>query len=211
MSAHEIEAKIFDVLPVIRRYPENIQVDILKYYLVYLLKGSDKQELVVRCKVLRETVFFSSQFDCNSVLSDIEQLLASSSGNCLDDRGRVGRILSQLEEIKSTLNIELKVSETDLGENLSILEMVNQLVKINYSKTALNKTVEEILDRVLESLDPQKVENYVDQSIVRKEIEHKAALYDAMCEKYEHIFDYNESGRLLKDFRRLFKNNMKNK
>ena len=77
------------------------------------------------------------------------------------------------------------------------------------SNESMNASAQEIFDRLLSSFDPIKAEGFLDQSIVRKKLEHKAALYDAMCEKYEQICEYHENGRLLKDFRREYRKNLK--
>lgn len=172
---------IENAITLISRYPESIRVSLLKYYLLYSLKAESKDEFQQQCVTMKSQL----------------QVL-----NTKNEKPNV-----PLTELKAIL---LSASSGETNETASLTELVMKLVD-NEKKTkqAMIESLEEILDRILSSLDPEKANRYLDQSVHRKGVEKEAALYNAMCEKFEQISDYNASGRLVKDFRRLFVEKLK--
>ena len=217
MSNELIENHLTDILPSIRQYPSSIQVGVLKYYLLYLFKNSSKKEFVNECEILRSSLNAVSGHKDNDkdAVESIALHLGVETAVSETDREKLSHINNMLNELKLSLlsTVSLKsIASLKPSDEISISDLLLLLVdNENSTKLALNEAAKEMFDRVLTSLDPAKAESFLDQGIKRKGAEHKAALYDAMCEKYEQLFDYHENGRLVKDFRRLYRGKLKGK
>ena len=216
MSAEILEEKVAKILPEIQRYPLSIQSDLLKYYLVYLLKDKTKEQVVDNCKMLFSSIVTSNTAEARDDIVSLDLIMQHLGVNVISDKSdseKMKSILSAVDDLKSLLTNTLATKKNAKAHDddalKELIEKVSHLV-IN-TESEMNDSAKEMFDRVLTSLDPAKADNFLDQSISRKGLEKKAALYDAMCEKYEQLFEYHESGRLLKDFRRLYKAKLNNK
>ena len=121
-----------------------------------------------------------------------------------------------IDTLKSSLNSTTVKTANDTASLSELIFQMEQMEKDksnkrseSYSKLALNEATKEMFDRVLSSLDPVTAERYLDHSIQRQGVERKAALYDAMCEKYEQLISYHENGRLISDYERLYRGKLK--
>ena len=74
---------------------------------------------------------------------------------------------------------------------------------------ALEKTAQEFLDRLLDAFDPEAAKAYVGQKGLKPTAFYKAAVYDALCEKFAQLREYHRRGRLVRDFRAAFKSHLK--
>ncbi len=208
MTKPILQAEVEKILPLIGRYPKSIQVGLVKYYLLFLLKNDSQESVIDQCKDLQSSL---TQFNGESASdkSDSENLDSIAFHLGVDFTGReldsekINHIMQMLDALKGNLTIISLKKSRDL---VSVSELLSNIVDDNTRSTlTMNESVEGMFDRILSSLDPSTAEHFLDQSIEREGDEKKAAMYDAICEKYEQLFEYHKSGRLVKDFRRLYR------
>ena len=202
-----LEVDIQKILPVIRQYPASIQLAMLKYYLIYLLKDNSKEQVVSQCERLQNTLFVVEESNSKKDIDDIALLL----GIKLSPQQTGNQNLNQIKMVLEDLKHDLQGSALEKNKG-AVIDLVKQLYGNDLNiQTVINDSAQEMFDRIFDSLDPAKAENHLDQSVRREGVEYKAALYDAMCEKHEQLLDYHHTGRMLKDFRRAYKTKLKDK
>lgn len=77
--------------------------------------------------------------------------------------------------------------------------------RVRHSDEASKHAVQEAFDRLLKSLDPAAAKDQIGEKGLRIGPFLKAAMYDAVCEKYAQMSEYHEKGRLVRDFRAMYK------
>lgn len=77
--------------------------------------------------------------------------------------------------------------------------------RVRHADEASKHAVQEAFDRLLKSLDPAAAKDQIGEKGLRIGPFHKAAMYDAVCEKYAQMSEYHEKGRLVRDFRAMYK------
>ena len=201
-----MENKIQHIIPVVRKYPSSVQRPLLKYLILYVLRNNDKEEIISQCAALLSHVSIEDDRADNS-LDQIAAEIGLSINSEQTEHKKINEILGALQSLKRELQLSLS---TTPDSNLSMNEVVDQLVDREFHvNTAMHDAAQMLFDRIYSSFDPGKAKNYLDQSVTREGVALKAALYDAMCEKYEQLLDYHQNGRLLKDFRGAYKSELK--
>lgn len=201
-----MENKIQHIIPVVRKYPSSVQRPLLKYLILYVLRNNDKEEIISQCAALLSHVSIEDDRADNS-LDQIAAEIGLSINSEQTEHKKINEILGALQSLKRELQLSLS---TTPDSNLSMNEVVDQLVDREFHvNTAMHDAAQMLFDRIYSSFDPGKAKNHLDQSVTREGVALKAALYDAMCEKYEQLLDYHQNGRLLKDFRGAYKSELK--
>jgi len=114
-------------------------------------------------------------------------------------------LIAKVENLESRISEHPGKKETkNIGENIEDL--------LNWDSQHLNathSTVESIIERIIESLDPESSYKYLDNSVIRVGPLKKAAMFDAIKEKYSQVVAYHEEGKMLRDFKVLYKQELK--
>ena len=214
MISADLEKQLTDILPNIKKYPASIQVHLLKYYLLYLLRDCSQEEVLSQCQCILQSleVNNTSGRDLqNKKWQQILQLLdidESESEN--ETLNQIFQVLRDMEKKLIVLSGNIKQVDIDDSVCIPLPELLNQVCEQDkLLKASLEQSVETIITRMLDALDPEKAVRYMDQSIVRQGVEHKAALYDAMCEKFDQLLQYHQTGRMIKDFKHIYRSQLK--
>jgi len=211
-----------EIFTYIRKYPQHVQIGVLKYFLAYKLKDQPVISVMENISALlrsldsqikekstkHENVSTQKSQDLpvefSNAASEIMTLLGLVSTKKHLDQLDVKQVLQTLNNIKSDLDGINKKAVASIPEGVNKLQLLQ-----SEHDNAMNASAQEMLDRILDSVNPAKASRYLDQSIDRKGINEKADMYDALCEKYEQLHAYHENGRMLKDFKRSYRNKIK--
>jgi len=219
-----LEKEIVKILPKVRQYSPDVQSQIIQYYVLYLLRSENQSDVVNICRALQKK--FTGEQHVQDADKNIENLQseiaqestedlfniilaltghqAESDSTTQDKLGLVSDSLLSMSESFQSLSLSSKANELNLME---FIELAVQNIKDN--QTASNYAAENGFNRLFDAFNPKKAERYLDQSIERKGIEKKAAMFDAMQEKFEQLYEYHQQGRMLKDFHRDFKTKLR--
>lgn len=214
MTATDIEKQLTGILPNIKKYPPSIQVRLLKYYLLYLLRDCNQKEVLSWCQSLLQSIEENNPSGRDSQNNKWQQILElldidkSESEN--EILNQIFLVLQDMQKKLIVLSGNMKQVGNDDLAGIPIPELLYQVCEQDkLLNESLEQSVETIITRMLDALDPEKAVRYMDQSIVRQGIEHKAALYDAICEKFDQLLQYHQTGRMIKDIMHIYRNELK--
>lgn len=88
--------------------------------------------------------------------------------------------------------------------SLNIISDISELHQL-----AMYSAVEIMIQRLLESLNPEASENYMDNSVIKLGPLKKAAMFNALQDKYEQVSAYQKEGKMLRDFKVHYKSELK--
>jgi hypothetical protein len=96
--------------------------------------------------------------------------------------------------------------------NMTVPELLDRIEHtVSLNQEAVDSAVRESFDRILTSINPSAIEGYVQESKIKVGPFHKAAMYDALMEKYKQLQLYHEKGRLVRDFKGMYRSHLKHK
>lgn len=131
-------------------------------------------------------------------------------GGTVADDDNIDEILSVLERSAHNLVDEVyRVGDNKRFLNVSPEEVLKSVeVRLRHGDDASKLAAQEMFDRLLKSVDPVAAKDYVEEKGLRFGPFHKAALYDAVCEKFAQMSEYHEKGRLVRDFRAMYRSRL---
>lgn|GEM_PF-6672758 len=144
-----------------------------------------------------------------SQLQRLRAVVALLGGTVADDV-RVDEILSAVERSAHSLVDEVyRVGDNKRFLNVSPENVLRSVeVRLRHGDDASKLAAQEMFDRLLKSVDPVAAKDYVEEKGLRFGPFHKAALYDAVCEKFAQMSEYHEKGRLVRDFRAMYRSRL---
>lgn len=149
-----------------------------------------------------------------SVLSEplLQRLRAVATllGGTVTEHSTVDEILSAVERSAHGLVDEVyRVGDNKRFLNVSPENVLRSVeVRLRHGDDASKLAAQEMFDRLLKSVDPVAAKDYVEEKGLRFGPFHKAALYDAVCEKFAQMSEYHEKGRLVRDFRAMYRSRL---
>ena len=119
-------------------------------------------------------------------------------------------IVAELERSARSLVDEIcRLGDNKRFMNVPVNQVIQSLdVRLRFGDDASRQAAQEMFDRLLKSVDPVAAKEYVEEKGLRFGPFHKAALYDAVCEKYAQMSEYHEKGRLVRDFRAMYRSRL---
>lgn len=120
-----------------------------------------------------------------------------------NDAQLVDALDQTLHSVSQTLSAALKQDKLTPRPLDKLVESAAKRIK--QGDAALETAAEESFTRILAALDPQTLEATAGSKMKVGPF-HKAALYDAVMEKYDQIRAYHDKGRLVRDFRAAYRN-----
>jgi hypothetical protein len=132
----------------------------------------------------------------------LAQLLRLITGaDAVGDAGDVVR------EVTARLQTEMQVLRAVLRKpHFSLEELLRRAARdLSAHDGALEHAARESFDRVLGALDPAEIMKSVPKKTLSTDSMYKAALFDAIKEKHEHLQMYHGKGRLVRDYKSAYK------
>ena len=154
------------------------------------------------------------KLDPEKILQRVQQKLEALSGILNTNNSRA-------EDIYQQFDILLEKAQRQQAEIIDIAGLSSSeeqttelaLIKIKQNeKQHLNATYatsETITSRIINSLNPESFEKYLDTGLIKVGPLRKAAMFDALNEKYTQVKSYQEEGKMLRDFKVLYKQELK--
>lgn len=173
------------------------------------LGGAD--ELTVE---LPQENFATGNLADNHQLPEVKAMLAKwikrLAGQDVSVDEPLDTLLQHADALFDELNNELHETakkQKFLGHSmLDLLARVKQ--RSDDNEDALNQAANESFNRLLTSLNPDSAESYLDSSKIKIGPFHKAAMFDALIEKYQQLKAYHEKGRLVRDFKGMYRTHL---
>lgn len=218
------QSKYSVLLARLKTEPVDTRIRAIQILLLSELRYLDKSELLI----LSKKILGNDTFDFNTLEKEIEKYndvvkpLLDRLGRKIDaidftatDRQSYSEnVSSKLANLTAQLN-EFNQKITEAGRLYdkncnSIEDAINIFTRFSeLHQYAMNNAAEIIIQRLIESFDPEALENYIDNSVIKVGPLKKAALFDAMKDKYEQILMYQKEGKMLRDFKVHYKSELK--
>lgn len=109
-------------------------------------------------------------------------------------------LVNDIEEVSSIRHSQ----NATVGQRLKEIKLLQK-----EQQHIMYDSVEVILERLIESLNPESSESYMDNSVMKVGPMKKAAMFDAFKEKYDQVQAYQKEGKMLRDFKMQYKSEMK--
>ncbi len=188
----------------------------LQLYLAYCLRDETRDGILQRIQVIYAQLSSGEKPPVRkAVVQDLTPMITTLKAYYGEETAYAqGDTQSLMAQVETAFNEIAETLRSVLGRGSLAGQPMRETVKaaafrIKEQERALESSAGESFDRILGALDPQTVEGSVGGAKVKIGPFHKAALYDAMVEKYGQIKAYHEKGRLVRDFRAAYKSNFK--
>lgn len=117
-------------------------------------------------------------------------------------------ITARIEQITTDLLHAAKSFDKTVNSVDDALGVIRQ--QSEFQLQAINNAFDIMMHRIVESLDPESSHAYLDHSVIKVGPLKKSALFDAAKEKHDQVCAYQREGKLLRDFKILYKQELKN-
>jgi hypothetical protein len=191
---------------------------VLEICLAYRLRDIKKPQLSQVLRQLRGYISGSPEvaveepFDLHH--RDLLLNLISRFGGAdaaLDSTAGPEEISTKAEQILDKLENSLKsIARRVTSREMPLLEALHNVENMfEANDQAMEQAAQESFDRLLNALDPDKVQEKVEKKMLSTPTGYKASLYDSLSEKFQQLKIYHDKGRLVRDYRAIFKKYLK--
>jgi len=217
IDSARFEQHIMEIMPEVRTLPLALQSRALKTVTAYFLRGVDETQALNICQDLLLNLEKDIKSNCETLIDDNSRELNSFYENVLDqleisesDRASNDALIILENKLNETIQRLKKLSSLKTGEVASLLQIVDILESSKQqSNQAIDFVIQTSFDRLLESMDPKSAEKMLEQSSYQSEQEKKAAMFEALEEKFEQLVAYNSEGLMVRDFRVAYKKKLR--
>ena len=129
----------------------------------------------------------------------------------LDSIAEPQEIAAKAEQILNELANSLKnIAKRVTSREMPLLEALHNVENMfEANDQAMEQAAQESFDRLLNALDPDKVQEKVNRKVLSTPAGYKALLFDSLSEKFQQLKIYHDKGRLVRDYRAIFKKYLK--
>ncbi len=135
-----------------------------------------------------------------------QELFAETLPDENDDQ-LLGKLSVQLFDVKQKILTVAQASNENMNSLPQALEVIERQAA-NRQK-AMYEAVQIIIDRLIDSFDPESFEKFIDKKVMRVGPLKKAAMLDVAKDKYEQVAAYQKEGKMLRDFKVHYKSQLK--
>lgn len=229
-SSHHLTQDIAELLREAYRQSSGLPLHerdrVLKICLAYQLKGKDRREIETILRQLSEIFALGPsrqqvveipqrteselpELEWTELLTKFIRIFEGDSINVStmstqDVKSKAERILDEMTYRLSSLS--QRTNRTNQPP-LAVLEAVEKMLQVN--DKAMEQAAQESFDRLLSAFDPESAKLKVSKKMFGTSTSYKASLYDSVTDKYHQLKLYHDKGRLVRDYRAIFKKYLK--
>ena len=133
----------------------------------------------------------------------LSRILNLTSVGTEDIYQQLDSLVVKAQQIRTQIADVAKLNVTDSYNTDMAIEKIKDNEEQHLSATHV--TAELIANRIIKSLDPSALEKCMDTSMINVGPLKKAAMFDALNEKFTHVKSYQAEGKMLRDFKVLYK------
>lgn len=191
--------------------PEHERRTLLKYWLAYQCRGMGARQRRLWLHQLGQQLHLAVEPPPQQASSAADQaqstvltrLLEEYYGQPLPDEEPPVLYNRMLSQLARSLRVLCHLAEEDRLPWQSMIECGMQ--NMNLVDENMRKAANQSFDQLLRAISPEIAMQHKSKKKWQTESSYKAELFDKLREKFEHLQAYHQKGRLVRDFRSLYK------